>query len=183
MANSLRDALTKAGVVSSAQAKVAAQQAKKQQRQEIHAQRSGAPVLNDAAIAVQNAQQEKVLRDQELNRAQEIERQAKAARAQVRQILRANMQNDEAAQVKFNFVAGKQIRHIYLTDIQRAQLINGQLSLVAFSERHYLVTREIANKVQILIPDIFIYSPSAERNSMAPDDPYADYSIPDDLIW
>jgi len=184
MGNSLSDALTKAGVVSTGQAKIAAQHAKKQQRQELHAQRTkNNPILSDAAIAALKSQEEKLRRDQELNRVQEEARLAKAARSQVRQILNTHLQNDDSAEVMFNFVEGKHIRHIYLNETQREQIIAGKIAIVAFAERHYLVAPEIAYKVQTLIPEIFIYCPTPEKNPIAPDDPYSDYPVPDDLMW
>ncbi|CAK0761583.1 DUF2058 domain-containing protein [Gammaproteobacteria bacterium] len=185
MGNSLRDALTKAGVVNSAQAKVSAQQAKKQTRQELHTKRTGAPpVRNEAALAATKAQEEKLARDREMNREREAAIAAKAARAQARQMLRERMQNDESADLTFNFVEGGHIRHIYVTAPQRVDLEKGRLSVVALVDRHYLVPTEVADKVQTLIPEIFVYRPASEVTQVIPeDDPYAAYQIPDDLMW
>ncbi|CAK0778198.1 conserved hypothetical protein [Gammaproteobacteria bacterium] len=185
MGNSLRDALTKAGVVSTSQAKASAQQAKKEVRKELHAKRTGAaPVVNEAALAAAKAQEEKLARDREINREREAAVSAKAARAQARQILRDRMQNNESGDLAFNFVEGGHIRHIYVTAAQREDLAKGRLAVVALGERHYLVATEVADKVQALVADAFIYRPVPEESQAIPaDDPYAAYQIPDDLMW
>lgn len=185
MSNSLRDALTKAGVVSASQAKVSVQQAKKQIRQELHAKRTGAPpALNEAALAAAKAQEEKLLRDRKINQEREAAATAKAARAHARQMLRERMQNEESADLIFNFVENNHIRHIYVTEGQREDLTKGRLAVVALGERHYLVSSEIADKAQTFVPELFVYRvvPEAAQN-IPSDDPYAAYQIPDDLTW
>jgi len=185
MGNSLRDALTKAGVVSTTKAKVSAQQVKKQIHQELHTKRKGAPpAQNEAALAAAKAQEEKLARDREMSREREAVISAKAARAQARQILRDRMQNNESADLTFNFVESGHIRHIYITAAQRAELGKGLLSVVALGERHYLVPTEVADKVHALIPGVFVYCPTPEKTQTIPEnDPYAAYQIPDDLVW
>ncbi|CAK0754063.1 DUF2058 domain-containing protein [Gammaproteobacteria bacterium] len=185
MGNSLRDALTKAGVVSTGQAKTSAQQTKKQVRQELHAKRAGVAVVpNAVALAAAKAQEEKLVRDREMNREREAAAAAKAARAQARQILREQMKNDDSADLKFNFVEGSHICHLYVTAIQREELLQGRLVIVALGERHYLVSRDVADKVRVLVHDVFIYHPlAAGSQTNSADDPYAAYQIPDDLMW
>lgn len=183
MGNSLRDALTKAGVVSTNQAKLAAQQEKKQARRELHAKRSGQITTNEVSLTAAKLQEEKLAKDQELNRALDIATAAKAARAQVRQLLKAHCTNDDAADLKFNFVEGTQIRHIYTTTAQREELVKGRLAIVSFGERHYLVNSEIAAKVTAIIPEVFVYYHTQDDQTNTADDLYAEYKIPDDLIW
>ncbi len=186
MSNSLRDALTKAGVVSTSKAKVAAQQAKKTERQDLHTKRTGGVVQSEAAKAAAKAQQEKLARDREMNRAREAALALKAARAEAKRVLRERMQNDAAAAIPFHFVEGTRVCHLYVTETQREQLTKGELAVVALGERHYLVPSDTSEKVRTLVPDVFVHRLThgqATEDKCAHDDPYAAYQIPDDLMW
>ncbi len=179
MGNSLRDALTQAGVVSTRQAKVSAQQSKKER----HAKRAGAATEQDEiALAAAKAQAEKCARDREMNQAREAAVAAKAARAQARQLLQERVQNDASATLTFHFVENGRVCHVYVTETQRETLTKGQLSIVALGERHYLVPNEVADRVRTLAPAACIHL-LENKPPAAGDDPYAAYPVPDDLVW
>ena len=185
MGNALRDALTKAGLVSTSKAKASVQQSKKATRQELHAKRTGsAKAQSDVALAAAKAEEERLARDREANRAREAAAAAKAARAQARQILREHALNDATAALAFHFVENSRVCHVYVTESQREELTKGHLSIVALGERHYLVPDSVAEKVRAIVPEVFVYRPVEDKQSHPPsDDAYAAYPVPDDLVW
>ncbi len=186
LGNSLRDAMLKAGVVEPSKVKVAIQQGKKQERQDRHRQRTGAPPqVSEATEAAARAEAERLARDRELNRQRQEAAAAKAGRIQAKQLLREQAKNDDKAEELFNFTEGKLIRHLYVTSGQRKDLLMGRLVIVALGERHFIVTAEIGTKVQGLVPGIFIYQVSGEeeKRPSEDDDPYGAYQVPDDLLW
>ena len=77
--------------------------------------------------------------------------------------------------------AGK-IRRLYVNDKQHGQLVKGQLAIVKLGERYELVTRETAEKIRQRDP-AFVVLLNDQPPPEDPDDPYADYKVPDDLIW
>ncbi len=176
MGNSLRDQLLKAGLVD----KSKVQQAKKQSRKKQRAK--GAAAQRDTvADAVKQAQAEKAVKDRELNRQKAIKQEAKARKGLLRDFIEKNKMNDHAAQDPFNFVQDNSVKRFYVNAKQRVQLSDGKLAIVQVGERYYLVTLEVSEKLRELDPGIFIYVPEPEKP--AEDDPYADYQIPDDLMW
>jgi uncharacterized protein len=92
----------------------------------------------------------------------------------------------EEAEVPYHFVKGSRVKRLYVTQEQRDQLAAAQLAVAAMKGRHYLIPMAVAKEVKALIPPYFI----AMGNSQDPvdadtevDDEYADYQVPDDLMW
>jgi hypothetical protein len=176
MGNSLRDQLLNAGLVN----KSKVQQAKKQSRKKKRAK--GAAVQRDTvADAVQKAQNDKAARDRELNRQKAIKQEAKARKGLLRDYVEKNKLNDPAAQDPFNFVQDNNVKRFYVNAKQRVQLSAGKLAIAQVGERYYLVTLEVSGKLRELDSGAFIYV--AEQEKPAEDDPYAEYQVPDDLMW
>jgi hypothetical protein len=58
------------------------------------------------------------------------------------------------------------------------------LALCGYDEQSYLVTRETADKLAELDGTlILVKNEKLENDALDQDDPYADYQIPDDLMW
>ena len=176
MGNSLQEQLLKAGLVN----KTKAQQAKKHSRKK--KRNKGAAARPDGvAQAVAKAQADKEARDRELNRQRDIKKSAQARKVLLKQYVEQNMLNDRKAEDPYNFVHGGSIKRLYVNPKQREKLGAGRLAIVFVADRYYLMEAETANKVLEMAPDTFIFIPQEEKT--AEDDPYADYEVPDDLMW
>jgi uncharacterized protein YaiL (DUF2058 family) len=55
------------------------------------------------------------------------------------------------------------------------------MAIVQVEDRFYLVSRETSGKIRDMAPDTFVHVPTPDRPD--DDDPYADYQVPDDLMW
>ena len=175
MVNSLQEQLLKAGLVN----KSKVQQAKKQIRKN---KRKGAAARGDSvAEAVARTQAEKQARDRELNRQKQIKEAAKARKLLLRQYVERNRLNDAKAEEPYNFVHDNSIKRLYVNAKQREQLGSGELAIVQVAERYYLVGVEVSKEVRKIAPDTFVFISQAEKPTE--DDPYADYQVPDDLMW
>ena len=108
----------------------------------------------------------------------------KLLRTRIKILLRRHRLNDPEAETPYHFVLGKHIRRIYVTDAQHALLCQGQLVVIPFGERHYLVSADKLRSLQQLDPKLTIITHNAASAAEAEgDDPYAGYRVPDDLIW
>lgn len=108
----------------------------------------------------------------------------KLLRARIKILLRRHRVNDPDAETPYHFLVGKQIRRIYVTEAQHASLRQGQLVIIPFGERHYLVSSEKLAALQQLDPNLnIIQHPGSEAAESEGDDSYAGYRVPDDLIW
>lgn len=176
MGNSLREQLLKAGLVDKSKVQQAKKQTRKKKRNK---SATGEPDRIEQAVA--RAQADKAARDRELNRQKEIKQSAKARKGLLREYVEKNKLNDPAAEEPFNFVHGSSVKRLHVNAKQRDRLVAGKLAIVQVGERYYLVETEVAVKMQGMLPGIFVYI--AEQDMPAEDDPYAEYQVPDDLMW
>jgi hypothetical protein len=63
------------------------------------------------------------------------------------------------------------------------QLIRGQLTIVKSAGEYELVPRIIADKIALRDPGCVLVANAIAATDTKDDDPYADYVIPDDLMW
>jgi len=180
MSVSLQDQLLKAGLVSKGKAKLDKQNARKKKRRQ--RQQGGAKdnAVSTSVQAQRKAQQE---RDKALNREREQARARKALKVQMRQLLRSHRVNDKKAEERYNFAVDERLKSLYVTKEQRRDLMQGRLAVVLFGDSLYLVSLEVVDKARAMDSGIKVHINQPEEQAAAADDPYADYQVPDDLMW
>ncbi len=178
--SSLQDQLLKAGLIDPKKAK----QAQKEQRKQTKMQHKSKEILeSEAKIAAQQARDEKLERDRKLNAERDAIAHKKAIEAQIRQLITLNKQSRENGDIAYNFTDNQKIKKVMVSATIQKRLINGQLAIAKLGESYELVPSQIANKI-IARDASFIVSQVAQTlNTPTDDDPYADFQIPDDLMW
>ena len=177
--SSLQDQLLKAGLIDSKKAKQASKEKRKQQKV---AKKSAQPVIDETKLAAEKARAEKIARDKALNAERNAAAQQKAIAAQIKQMVANNKQPKGNGDTAYNFTFDKKIKSIYVTEAVRDHLAAGRLMIVGLDEQFELVPRVIAEKISERNPDAVV-QPPADSATVDEDDPYADYQIPDDLMW
>ena len=89
--------------------------------------------------------------------------------------------------IAYRFTDGKHIKTQYVSARLQSQLVNGVLAIVKFPADgdavYALVPRAVASKIaerdETLV--VALNDPAAEQ--VDEDDPYADFKVPDDLMW
>lgn len=183
MSNSLRDQLMKAGVATQEHLKRARASDRKRHRQAKQQRRSGgeAQQTESARLAAEAAARERA-RAQELNRKRHAETERLAAEAQARDMVVENeiarKQSDK--DVGFNFSHKGKIKQIYISPELHKQLVAGKLAICRTRGRFRVVPAEVAQKVQPIAPYLVAYLSDGKGTE---DPAYADFPIPDDLMW
>ncbi|RKZ81219.1 MAG: DUF2058 domain-containing protein [Gammaproteobacteria bacterium] len=183
MAGSLQDQLLKIGAVDKKKAKKSQHQKRKEVTKTRKAIKSGEKFEPQALTQeMQQSKRDKQQRDLDLNKQRDADRGKKALIADVRQIVQQHTVDiPKDADVSYNFEHNNKIKKLFITSEQQKQLILGQLAIVVSGESHALIPDKIAEKIESRLPDIVIRS--QEEHDSDEDDPYADYQIPDDLMW
>ncbi|MFC6673708.1 DUF2058 domain-containing protein [Marinobacterium aestuariivivens] len=181
MAGTLQDQLLNMGLANKTQAK----KAKETKRKQTKKRKSGQEVEdNSAAIQsdLERLRQEKQARDRALNQQREEEKAQRAALAEARQLLEQHATRaPEEGPLDYNFVHNRVIKTLHLDRKQHAQLCRGQLAVAVLEQGYGLIADEVAARIEAKDPGLVIrITPEPETD---PDDPYADYKIPDDLMW
>lgn len=136
---------------------------------------------------LEQQRQAQVERDRELNRLREQEKNRKAIIAQVRQLIETNAIARERGDVGYNFVYEKKVKKIYVTEKIQNKLSRGLLAIAVQGEEFILIPVPVAEKIAERMPEIIVLQNTKGQNEEAPrteeEDWYADYQIPDDLMW
>ena len=176
---SLQDQLLKAGLIDDKRANKIKKNKHKQTRQK---QKNKIETTDEVKLAAQRAQAEKVGRDRQLNQQRKAEAERKAIAAQVRQLVEMNRQSREDGDIDYSFTDGTLVKRILVTEAQLKQLTNGRLCIIKLDEQYELIPSIVAEKIQMRDTGTQILS-NQSTETPDEDDPYADYQVPDDLMW
>jgi uncharacterized protein YaiL (DUF2058 family) len=183
MALSLQEQLLKQGLVDDKKAKQIKQEKRRKGRQE----KQKPPQPNEVAERARAARAEQAERDRQANRERQLEAERKAVAAQIRQLVETHRLTREQGTVDYQFVDGKKIKKILVSDVQQDQLARGRIAVARYASRdgtshgYELVPANIAEKIRQRDEETIVVLNTAAAEDE--DDPYADYPIPDDLMW
>ena len=178
MANSLGDQFLKAGLVS----KDRLNKAKKSRHKQKKATHNRDEVASEAALAARKAAAEKAARDRELNQQQKEAAERRAIQAQVRQLIEMNRLPGEEGEVGYHFQDGKAIRTLYVSQEVHDRLGRGLLAIARIDTGYAVIPSVVAEKIRLRDAGCIV-SREAPGVDSSDDDPYADYKVPDDLMW
>ncbi|NOY63346.1 MAG: DUF2058 domain-containing protein [Gammaproteobacteria bacterium] len=182
MGNSLFDALQKSGLVDKDKAKKAKRSQYKNQKQK--GKKGQTNAVDESRRLAQQAQAEKVERDRQLNQQRKEAADRKAIGAQIKQLIEMNRIDERDGDVVYNFTDDGKIKSLYVNDAIHRQLGRGQLTIVRFVERYELVPTVVADKIKERDESYIVACDRSQSDdASAQDDPYADYKVPDDLMW
>ena len=176
MSNSFGDQLLKAGLVKKDQLN----KAKKSKHKQKKAKKG--EVVNEAAESARRVAAEKMARDRELNRQQKEAVERKAVQAQIRQLVEMNRLPKDEGEVGYNFQDGNAFKKLFVSQEIHDKLGRGLLAIVRFDTGYEVIPSVVAEKI-MLRDESSIVSQAATPPENEDDDPYADYKVPDDLMW
>jgi hypothetical protein len=177
MGSSLQDQLLKSGLVDERKARQAQAERGRRRKSGPRKGQGGAP-----EPAARDARGEKRARDRELNARQQAKAARKALVAEVRQLIDAHRVPRDGAEIGYHFQDGDTIRKMYVTPAIQQGLAGGRLEIVRMGGRYDVVPPEIAEKIRARDAAFVVQRTVADAQPDG-DDPYADYPVPDDLMW
>lgn len=179
MANPFQDQFLKAGLTDKDQVEKAKRKQRKNSKQKA---RGLAGQIDESERQRQQAQQQKVERDRELNRQKQQRADEKAIAAQIQQLIEMNAVEIAGDEVNFSFEEEKKIKQIAVDETTRGRLIAGQACIARLGERRLVVPRAVADKI-IQRDERYIVLANTVSDSVDEEDEYAEFQVPDDLMW
>jgi len=176
---SLQDQLLKAGIVDAGKAKKISKEKRKQARR----QPKGHQQLDETRELAQRTQAEKAERDRELNRQQQAVNEKKAIQAQIIQLIKMNRIDRSAGEVPYQFTDGRKIKKLHVTTQLQNELSRGRVAIAKLGESYELVPAAAARKIMQRDEQVIVLLNTNEPLGTDENDPYAQYQIPDDLMW
>jgi len=181
MGKSFKDQLLALGLVNDKQVK----EVKKEQHR-IKKQQVGraAAVVDENLLLAREKAEKKRARDRELNLAREEKLRQRADQARIRQLVDQHRLSLPAEGQAYRFPVQGKIHRVFVSGEIIQGLGEGRLGIIAVDQQFALVPREIAEKIREIDHQscVSLNSP-AEKKPADPDDPYAAYQVPDDLMW
>jgi len=180
---SLADQLLNVGVVDKKKAKKSQHQKRKTENNNRKAVKSGKHVDTDTMQQqIEQAARDKQQRDLELNKQRDAEQASKALVAEVGQIAQQHkVAIPKEAEVAYNFTYNNKVKKLYITSEQQKELTQGYLAIAVTGETYTLIPDKIAARIENRLPELVIRTQVEQETDE--NDPYADYQIPDDLMW
>ncbi len=184
MAISLQDQLLGAGLTN----KSKANKSKKDKYKQTKQQRSSkdASQENEITQLAKQAQADKQSKDLKLNQQQKAEADKKAITAQIKQLIKINRIKRDDDGVAYNFSDNNTVKKIYIDETMLQNIIKGKLAVVKYEKTYEVVAAQVAEKIkQRDAASILVLNdaPLESNDDNNIDDPYADFQIPDDLMW
>ena len=179
MAKSLQEQLLGAGLVDKKKAKAIKQEQRKQKKQ----QKQQPTQTDPQAERLAQERKAKQEHDRELNRQLREKAKEKEIQAQIAQLIQQHRIDRDSGELAYQFVDEKKIRKLFVTPAQQEQLANGRIAIVRQGEHYELLPRIVAEKIAERNAALVIAMNDKQQDSIDDDDPYADYKIPDDLMW
>lgn len=179
MGNSFQDQFLKAGLTTEKKVKKAKKAKHKQSTQK---KKGNSQELDEAKLLAQKAEAEKRQRDRELNRQKEDAAKQKAIIAQIKQLIETNRADLSVGDVTYNFEDNNLIKHIYVTKELHDQISQGSFAIVKFDEKYDAIPTVVANKIKDRDANYIVVLNDGQSKEEI-DEQYAEYKIPDDLMW
>ena len=181
--NPLQQQLLKAGLVKKSQVS----QAAREQEKARHGKGPAAPT--DSQREADRLRAEKAERDRAIEAERKAKAQAQERQAQIRQIIETQkVARDGDSEYRFN--DGTLIRTLLVNAALRRQLAAGSLVIVRFGDGFELVPRAAADKIRERDAAVIVLDNGQNKDAAEPstgnaedDAYYAQFKVPDDLIW
>ncbi len=188
MGNSFQDQLLKLGLVDKKKVREVNNEKHKDKKSKGKKGGSQLSLAEENALLVKKAAEKKKAKDLQLNRQRDAKLQKRAKMAQIKQLIEQHkiVRDDSGNPYRFN-VCGK-IHRIFVDSKTADQLGSGVLGIVEMvgvAGQFEVIPKDIVEKIRTINAKIFtsLVTTSQESSAKDGDDPYADYVVPDDLMW
>jgi uncharacterized protein YaiL (DUF2058 family) len=174
----LQEQMLKAGLVSSKKVAKVQRTAKKSRVQ-----------AREAREAVEENKKAQIERDKQLSEQQKQAALSKEYKAQVKQLIEMNRIVISKGNIAYNFTDNNLIKKIDVDKTTQAQLISGRLAIARLvtdskPEGEYaIIPAIVANKIAQRDASSIVLSCEQSQETKDEEDPYADFVVPDDLMW
>ncbi|MBD8009026.1 MULTISPECIES: DUF2058 domain-containing protein [Acinetobacter] len=175
--NALQAQLLKAGLVDN-------KKAKKLSKQAVHEKRTGDSSDAEIKAKIEQAKQEKLAKDQAIEREKKAALQEKELKAAIMQMINQHKIRDTDGEIAYQFIDNSKIKKVYLNQQIYNALVAGSLVIARENESYAFLPKALADRINAKMQGFIIVN-NSEKNEETTDeeDPYADYVIPDDLMW
>ncbi|OAT50865.1 nucleoprotein/polynucleotide-associated enzyme [Proteus hauseri ATCC 700826] len=174
----LQEQMLKAGLVTSKKMAKVQRTAKKSRIQ-----------AREARETVEENKRAQLERDKQLSEQQKQAALSKEYKAQVKQLIEMNRITPSKGDIDFNFTDNNLIKNIVVDKLTQSQLISGRLAIARLvtdnsgKTEYAIIPASVADKIMQRDANSILLNNALSQIEQDEDDPYADFKVPDDLMW
>lgn len=124
---------------------------------------------------------EKIEKDRALNLERQKLAEQKAVQGQIRQMIQQNRIRKEDGDIAYHFTDSKKVKQLYISQTMHNDLSRGHLAIAKLDQQYEIIPEPVAVKINERDSSFILVCNN--RVESIDDDPYADFQIPDDLMW
>ena len=161
--SSLSDQLLKAGLVTQEQVKKSQEKPKRKPVSKRKPVNKTKPKQEPSDLAKFYQERSKVENKEKQEAAQkkkEAARIKKEMNQKINKLISENLLNNEAAEIRYNFVVGTTIKYIFVTEQQQQSLIDGNLAITFLGGKRSLIPIEVARSILEINPNKIVIIPT-----------------------
>jgi len=178
---SLQEQLMKSGLINKQKAKQAQTDKRRKAKQK---KKKGTVEVSDVQKAINAQKEQQRLQDLDKNRETQAELDARAAHGKLIQMIAQHCEKNYQGEIDYHFTYDKKVKRIAINDETQRKLINGHLAICVLNEEFYLINKEATEKLAEIDASVLVaLHEKVDASDMNEDDPYAEFAIPDDLVW
>ena len=177
---SLQEQLMKAGLADEKNAKKIRKEKNKTNKAVRKRQQAADTSLQDDLKAKKLAQQQL---DNEKNRTIQAQIELKSEHGKVRQMINQLHISDYSGAVTFNYVQDNKVKTLEVNQQSYNALTKGQIGLCVLDGKMFVMPAVVIEKIQAVDTAYVLILNENTSDIVDEDDPYADFQIPDDLMW
>jgi len=181
---SLQDQLLKAGLTTKQKTRQANSDKRKKKKQSRSGVEHEKSLQEQVKEDLEKSKQDKAAKDTALNADINEQLAQKENHLRIQQTLQHHQLKRIDGETVYNYTFNSKVKKLFVDAITHRALVNGRLAICGLDDITYVVTAETAAKVATLNAEvILVQNDKVESDTVDEDDPYAEFQIPDDLMW
>ena len=178
---SLQEQLMKSGLINKQKGQQAQTEKRRKAKQK---KKKGTVEVSEVQISINEQKEQQKQKDIQTNRQNQAELDVRAAHGKLIQMIAQHCEKNYQGEIDYHFTYDNKVKRIAVNDTTQQGLIRGLLAICVLNEAFYLINKEAAAILTEIDPSVLVALHDKKEPLLAQeDDPYADFAIPDDLIW
>lgn len=143
-----------------------------------------AVVVDENLLLAQKAEEKKKARAKELNLQREEKLKRREEDGRIKQLVEQHRLDKDDRGIAYRFSVNNKIQRIFVAKEMADKLSDGRLGIVVLADQYEVLPRAVIEKICSISDRVFVNINSAsEKENVDPEDPYAGFEVPDDLMW
>jgi uncharacterized protein YaiL (DUF2058 family) len=178
---SLQDQLMKLGLTNAQKVKQAKTEKSRKAKQK---KKKGTVEVSDVQVSINQQKAQQYQKDLLKNKATQCDLEARSDHGKLLQMIAQHSEKDYQGEIDHHFIYDGKIKRIAVNDKTQKNLVNGQLAICVLNGKFYLINKEASEQLIKIDETVLVaLHEKVDVSQVSEDDPYAEFSVPDDLIW